>query len=101
MISRKDVEEGRISPKTIENGVVVPPGLQVNCLTLEEHRQRIAMKGLRPLTPEEEAKLHPGEAAPIETVNPNAQISERVDGATVAQRKVAETGIKLDYGDRS
>lgn len=27
-----------ITPKVIENGVIVPPGLQINALTLEEHQ---------------------------------------------------------------
>ena len=49
-------------PKTIENGVVVPPGLRANAMTLDEHRQRLAGLGLTPLTAEEETRIHPREA---------------------------------------
>ena len=69
MITRKDLDQGRVGPKTIENGVVVPPGLQVNGLTLVEHRRRLATMGAIPLSPEEEARIHPDEAAPIEVVH--------------------------------
>ena len=62
-ISRNDVQAGNVMPKTIENGVVVPPGLRVNVLSLEEHRQRLALLHLTPLTPEEEARIHPREVA--------------------------------------
>ena len=61
-ITRNDVRAGLIAPKTIENGVVVPPGLQVNAMTLDEHRQRLAGLGLTPLKEEEEARIHPREA---------------------------------------
>ena len=61
-ISRDDVRTGCIAPKTIENGVVVPPGLRVNAMTLDEHRQRLAGLGLTPLTSEEESRIHPREA---------------------------------------
>ena len=61
-ITRNDVRAGCIAPKTIENDVVVPPGLQVNAMTLDEHRQRLALLHLTPLTPEEEARIHPREA---------------------------------------
>ena len=63
MITRNDVLDGLVAPKTIENGVVVPPGLQVNELTLEEHRQRLVLLYLSPLTLEEEARIHPRELA--------------------------------------
>lgn len=59
MINRNDVLDGLVAPKTIENGVVVSPGLQVNELTLEEHRQRLALLRLSPLTLQEEARIHP------------------------------------------
>ena len=62
-ISRNDVRAGLIAPRTIENGVAVPPGLRVNAMTLDEHRQRLAGLGLTPLTSEEEARIHPREAA--------------------------------------
>ena len=61
-ITRDDVRAGLIAPTTIENGVVVPPGLQINALSLDEHRQRLAGLGLTPLTAEEEATIHPREA---------------------------------------
>ena len=61
-ISRNDVRAGTVAPKTIENGVVVPPGLRVNAMTLDEHRQRLAGLGLTPLTSDEEARIHPREA---------------------------------------
>ena len=58
-ITRNHVRDGLVAPKTIENGIVVPPGLQVNCLTLEEHRRRLELLKLPPLTLEEEARIHP------------------------------------------
>ena len=61
-ITRNDVRAGNVMPLTIENGVVVPPGLQVNALSLDEHRQRLAGLHLPPLTEEEEARIHPREA---------------------------------------
>ena len=61
-ITRNDVRAGNVMPKTIDNGVVVPPGLRVNAMTLDEHRQRLAGLGLTPLTSEEEARIHPREA---------------------------------------
>ena len=61
-ISRDDVRAGLIAPTTIENGVVVPAGLQINALSLHEHRQRLASLNLTPLTPEEESRIHPLEA---------------------------------------
>ncbi|MEE8607191.1 MAG: hypothetical protein V3S55_06290 [Nitrospiraceae bacterium] len=65
-ITRNHVQAGCIAPKTIENGVTVPPGLQVNSLTLEEHRRRLARLNLPPLTPKEEARIHPTEAKNLE-----------------------------------
>ena len=62
-ITRNDIRDGLVAPKTIENGVVVPPGLQVNALTLDEHRRRLVAARLPPLTMEEEALFHPREAA--------------------------------------
>ena len=62
MITRNNLRAGTVAPKTIENGVVVPPCLQINELTLEEHRQRLAALCLPPLTMEEEARIHPREA---------------------------------------
>lgn len=59
MITRNDVEAGTVPPKVIENGVVVPPALQINGLTLAEHRRRLAISLNRPLTWEEEAAIHP------------------------------------------
>lgn len=40
-ITSDDVKSGRISPKIVENGVVVPPNLQVNHLTVAEHKERL------------------------------------------------------------
>lgn len=34
-------------PKTLSNGVVVPPGLQVSELTLRQHRELLADKKVR------------------------------------------------------
>lgn len=65
-ITRNDVQAGLIAPKAIENGITVPPGLQVNSLTLEEHRHRLVLLNLPPLIPEEEARIHPCEAECLE-----------------------------------
>ncbi len=66
MITRNDVQAGAVAPKTIENGIIVPPALQINGLTLEEHRHRLALLQLPPLTLEEEARIHPTEAKNLE-----------------------------------
>lgn len=44
MTSRRDIREGKVEPKVIENGIIVPPALQINEMTLAEHR--VAQKGL-------------------------------------------------------
>ena len=62
-ITRNDIRAGNVMPKTIDNGVVVPPGLQVNAMTLDEHRHRLALLHLTPLTEEEEVRIHPREVA--------------------------------------
>ena len=61
MVSRLDVEKGLVAPKTIENGVVVIPSLQINELTLTEHRQHIRRLKALPLSRKEEARLFPDE----------------------------------------
>lgn len=61
MPSRKDVALGRVPPKTVERGVVVPPLLQVNEMTLEEHQARLRMIGKPRLDVHEIARIHPGE----------------------------------------
>ena len=62
MVSRLDVKKGRVAPKVIENGVIVVPALQINELTLYEHRWHIRGTRWRPLDPEEEARMFPDEA---------------------------------------
>ncbi len=69
MITRRDVDAGRVAVKTIGNGVLVPPGLQVNGLTLAEHQRRLAVAGVSALTQEEIARIHPDEY-----VEPSAQV---------------------------
>jgi hypothetical protein len=56
-ISRRDVRLGRIEPKVIENGVIVPPMAQVNCLTLDEHQRRLELLRMRPLSREEALQI--------------------------------------------
>lgn len=48
-IDRHDVETGRVPPKTIENDIVVTPGLQINKLTLAEKIRHITERGYPPL----------------------------------------------------
>ena len=48
-INRHDVEAGRVPPKAIENGIMVPPGLQINTCTLAEKIQHIKSCGYPPL----------------------------------------------------
>lgn len=62
MVNRLDVEEGRVGPKTLENGVVVPASLRINELTLEEHRRHLRNLKALPLSAAEEARLFPDEA---------------------------------------
>lgn len=56
-ISSRDVAEGHVAPKTIRVGADVPPGLQINTLTLAEKQRHIAMTGRRLLSREEAAAL--------------------------------------------
>lgn len=56
-IDRLDVAAGRVAPKTIERGIVVPPGLQVNTETLDAHQRRMRREGRRPLDREEAIRI--------------------------------------------
>ena len=46
--SRRDIPS--MTPKVIENGVTVPPGLRTNCMTLRGHQDYCAFQGKRLLT---------------------------------------------------
>lgn len=60
-ISRHDVELGRIEPKRIENGVTVPPALQINAETCIEHQQRMLREGRRLLSRAAAAEIFPAD----------------------------------------
>lgn len=49
MITRKSAVE----LKVIENGVIVPAGLQINCLTIEERQRLCRAQGATPLSADE------------------------------------------------
>ncbi len=52
-VTSKAVALGLVEPKPIENGVLVPPGLQVNCLTIDEKQAAVAQRGQRALDADE------------------------------------------------
>lgn len=58
MPSRRDVMLGRVAPKPIENGAVVPPALQVNELTLQERQDLNALMRRRPLDRAEAERIY-------------------------------------------
>jgi len=60
-ISRRDVEAGRVEPKRIANGAIVPPSLQVNTETFGEHQWRLGREGRRLLSRVAAAALFPPE----------------------------------------
>lgn len=49
-ISSRDVREGKVPSKVLPGGIVVPPGLQTNALTLREHQDYLNYSGHRRLT---------------------------------------------------
>lgn len=57
----KDLKDGRILPHTLPNGIVVPAGLLVSSLTLEQHRARLKYLRYTPLSEWEEKCMHPNE----------------------------------------
>ena len=62
-ITSSDIASGRVEPRRIENGCVVPPSLQANTCTLAEHQARLAREGRRLLTRLEAEALHGPEQA--------------------------------------
>lgn len=59
MITRYDVGLDRIAAKPVENGAAVPPGLQVNGLSLAEWVRRVALvAGHKPVTREEAQQFY-------------------------------------------
>lgn len=60
-ISRHDVELGRIEPRRIENGVTVPPALQINAETCTEHQRRMLREGRRLLSRAAAAEIFPAD----------------------------------------
>lgn len=62
MVTTNDVLRRQVPPKRIENGVTVPPGLQINELTLAERQAMNRRYGLRLLSDDEARKHFPDEA---------------------------------------
>lgn len=63
LITQRDVDAGRVEPKDIGRGIVIPPALQINCETLREHQRRMYRENRKPLTRGEAGALFSAEEA--------------------------------------
>lgn len=107
-ITRIDVRAGLVEPKEAENGVLIPPALQINAMTMREHmaKERLEPFEIQRLYPEEfeqssVAWIKEPEYEGIVVVDPDgwdrenleASVAEPITEAEFRRRLVASTCV--------